>query len=115
MKHGFSLPKLNRTENQRWRMIKQLVTHLFDHERIQTTYTRAMMLRRYAERAISMAKRGSDHATIKVANLINVPVYHALNLFLEAYSHIQGIDRICKSLQEPPRRVHACLEGRLLK
>ena len=72
MKHGFHLPKLGRNKIQRHNMIRQLVTHLFEHERIHTTYTRAMLLRRYAERAISMAKRGSDKGTLKVSYLINV-------------------------------------------
>lgn len=74
MKHGFHLPKLGRNKIQRKNMIRQLVTHLFEHERIHTTYTRAMLLRRYAERAISMAKRGSDQGTLKVSHLINVSV-----------------------------------------
>ena len=56
-------------------MIRQLVTHLFEHERIHTTYTRAMALRRYAERTISKAKRGSEKGREQVYEIVTVPVF----------------------------------------
>lgn len=79
MKHGFRLPKLSRDPLRRWRMMRQLVTHLFEHERIHTTLARAKLLRRYAERTISMAKRGSELGRLKVFDFVNVLVIHSIH------------------------------------
>lgn len=69
---GFTLPKLSRDQNKRQAMIRQLVTHLFEHEQISTTVTRAKAIQRYAERCISMAKRGSTRGKLKIFDFINV-------------------------------------------
>jgi large subunit ribosomal protein L17 len=69
---GFTLPKLGRDQNNRQAMIRQLVTHLFEHEQISTTFARAQAIQRYAERCISMAKRGSLSGKLKIFNFVNV-------------------------------------------
>ncbi len=43
-------------------MLRNLATSLFRHERIETTTAKAKELRPYAERLISLAKRGDLHA-----------------------------------------------------
>lgn len=70
---GFSLPKLNRDHGKRTALIRQLVTHLFEHEQIKTTFTRAKAVQRYAERCISMAKRGSLTGKLKIFQFVNKP------------------------------------------
>lgn len=72
---GFTLPKLNRDQTKREAMIRQLVTHLFEHEQIRTTVTRAKAIQRYAERCISMAKRGSLRGKIKIFDYVNVRIH----------------------------------------
>jgi len=42
--------------------LRNLATSLFRHERIETTTAKAKELRPYAERLISLAKRGDLHA-----------------------------------------------------
>lgn len=59
MRHGDAFSKLNRNPQDRLRLLKSLASNLFDHERIQTTLPRAKELSRYAEKIISLAKRGA--------------------------------------------------------
>lgn len=69
---GFYLPKLGRDQFKRQSMLRQLVTHLFEHEQIKTTLARAKAIQRNAERCISMAKRGSLIGKIKIFHFVNV-------------------------------------------
>ena len=43
-------------------MLRNLATSLFRHERIETTTAKAKELRPYAERLITLARRGDLHA-----------------------------------------------------
>src|SRR3989442_5051522 len=54
--------KLNRSSSHRLALMRNLVSSLFHHERIQTTDPKAKELRRWAERMISLGKQGSLHA-----------------------------------------------------
>jgi large subunit ribosomal protein L17 len=51
-------------------MLANLAGSLFEHERIKTTEAKAKMLRPYAERLISKAKKGSIHHRRQVLSLI---------------------------------------------
>ena len=51
-------------------MLRNLVTSLFRHERIETTTAKAKELRPYAERLITLARRGDLHARRLVARKI---------------------------------------------
>lgn len=62
MRHRKKGRKLNRTSAHRSAMFKNLATSLFRHERIETTDAKAKELRGYAERLITLAKRGDLHA-----------------------------------------------------
>jgi len=42
-------------------MVNNMITSLFEHERIRTTVTKAKAARRIAERMITLAKRGTVH------------------------------------------------------
>ena len=59
MRHRKSGRKLNRSSSHRKAMLRNMVTSLFEHERIQTTDARAKEVRRLAERLITAAKHGA--------------------------------------------------------
>lgn len=62
MRHKNKGRKLNRTASHRAALFKNLAEALFTHERIETTHPKALELRGYAERLITLAKRGDLHA-----------------------------------------------------
>lgn len=62
MRHKNKGRKLNRTASHRSALFKNLAEALFTHERIETTHPKALELRGYAERLITLAKRGDLHA-----------------------------------------------------
>lgn len=62
MRHGKSKRKLGRTSAHRDAMFRNMVTSLFEHERIVTTREKAKELRPIAEKMITLAKRGDLHA-----------------------------------------------------
>jgi large subunit ribosomal protein L17 len=53
--------KFNRTSAHRQAMLRNMATSLFRHEKIETTYAKAMELRGYAEKLITRAKEPSLH------------------------------------------------------
>ena len=59
MRHRKSGRRLGRTSSHRQAMFSNMVTSLFEHERIQTTDAKAKELRRRAERLITTAKHGA--------------------------------------------------------
>jgi len=62
MRHRKTGRKLNRTPSHRRAMLRNLATSLFRHGRIETTTAKAKELRPFAERLITLAKRGDLHA-----------------------------------------------------
>ncbi|MBT4740688.1 MAG: 50S ribosomal protein L17 [Rhodospirillaceae bacterium] len=62
MRHGMSGRKLNRTSQHRRAMFANMANALFKHEQITTTLPKAKDLRPYAERLITLAKRGDLHS-----------------------------------------------------
>ncbi len=62
MRHRIKGRKLSRTASHRKAVLRNMVTSLFEHERIETTTAKAKELRPYAERLITLAKRGDLHA-----------------------------------------------------
>ena len=62
MRHRKTGLKLNRTASHRDAMFRNMVTSLFKHQRIRTTDAKAKELRRWADRLITLAKRGDLHA-----------------------------------------------------
>jgi large subunit ribosomal protein L17 len=67
MKHRVVGRRLDRTTEHRTAMLRNLVTSLFRHERITTTTPKAKELKRFADKVITLAKRGTAHAR-RVAN-----------------------------------------------
>ncbi len=62
MRHHKAHHRLNRGTSHREALMRNLATSLFLHERIETTAAKARALRPYAERLITLAKRGDLHA-----------------------------------------------------
>jgi large subunit ribosomal protein L17 len=54
--------QLSRTRSHRKATLRNMATSLFLHERIETTTAKAKELRPYAERLITLARRGDVHA-----------------------------------------------------
>ncbi len=62
MRHRKAHRKLGRTTSHRTAMLRNMVTSLFEHERIVTTVPKAKETRKVAEKMITLAKRGDLHA-----------------------------------------------------
>ena len=62
MRHRVDHRKLSRTASHRKALLRNLVTALFLHERIETTVAKAKEARRLAERLITFAKRNNLHS-----------------------------------------------------
>jgi large subunit ribosomal protein L17 len=58
MRHNRKGRKLSRTNTHRRAMLRNMVTSLFEHERIETTVAKAKEARPVAERLITRARRG---------------------------------------------------------
>src|SRR2546428_12986416 len=58
MRHLNQGRKLNRTSAHRKALFRNLVLSLLRHERIKTTDAKAKELRRYADRMVTLGKRG---------------------------------------------------------
>src|SRR6185436_12217215 len=73
MRHRKDHRKLSRTASHRKAVLRNLVTALFQYERIETTVAKAKEARRMAERLISFGKRGDVAARRHVARFVTRP------------------------------------------
>ncbi len=62
MRHRMSGRKLNRTSSHRKSMFANMTASLLRHEQIKTTKPKAKDLRSFAEKMITLGKRGDLHA-----------------------------------------------------
>ena len=62
MRHRNKGKRLSRTSTHRRALLRNLATSLFLHERVETTTIKAKELRPFAERLITLARRGDVHA-----------------------------------------------------
>jgi large subunit ribosomal protein L17 len=62
MRHRKAGKRLGRTTSHRAAMLRNMVTSLFEHERIVTTTPKAKELRKLADHLMTLAKRGDLHA-----------------------------------------------------
>jgi len=70
MRHLKKGRKLNRTPSHRLALMRNLVTSLLRHERIETTDSKAKELRRWADWMIGLGKQGSLHARRQALGII---------------------------------------------
>jgi large subunit ribosomal protein L17 len=73
MRHRKDHRKLSRTASHRRALLRNLVTALFQYERIETTVEKAKEARRLAERLITFGKRGDVAARRHVDTFITRP------------------------------------------
>ena len=79
MRHRRDHRKLSRTSAHRKALLRNLVTALYQYERIETSVAKAKEARRLAERLITFAKRGDIAARRHVARFVMRPdVAHKL-------------------------------------
>lgn len=70
MRHLKAGRRLARTTEHRTALLRNLITQLFEHERIQTTHAKAKEARMWAEQLITLAKRGDLHARRQTLRVI---------------------------------------------
>ena len=70
MRHRNSGKRLGRNSSHRKAMLRNMVTSLFEHEKITTTDARAKELRPITEKLITLAKRGDLHARRQATEVI---------------------------------------------
>jgi large subunit ribosomal protein L17 len=70
MRHRARTRKLGRNASHRLAMVRNMVTSLLEHGRIETTDAKAKEVRRVAERMITLGKRGTLHARRRALRVI---------------------------------------------
>lgn len=73
MRHNRDHRRLGRKAEHRRALLRNLVTALFQYERIETTVAKAKEARRVAERMITFGKKGDLAARRHVARFVNKP------------------------------------------
>ncbi|MEW6267087.1 MAG: 50S ribosomal protein L17 [Thermodesulfobacteriota bacterium] len=82
MRHRRTVAKLGKSASHRRAMLRNMVTSLFEHERIITTTVKAKAAKPIADRLITLAKRGDLHAR-RQAMIVLKDVAVARKLFTE--------------------------------
>lgn len=70
MRHMCKKHTLGKAQDQRKALLRSLATELFVHGEITTTMARAKALKPYAEKIITLAKKGDLHSIRQVARYI---------------------------------------------
>ena len=70
MRHLKAGRQLSRNSAHRWALMRNLITALLREEKIQTTDPKAKELRRWADRVITLGKRGSLHARRQALGIV---------------------------------------------
>jgi len=70
LRHGDKVKKLGRTAQHRLSLMRNLVTALFEHERIKTTLAKAKESRRFADRMVTFALKNDVAARREVGRFI---------------------------------------------
>ena len=71
MRHNNKGRALGRTTEHKQALLRNMATSLFRHGRIETTEAKAKELRPYAEKLITLAKKGDLHAKRQAAREIH--------------------------------------------
>lgn len=72
MRHATRTQSFSRPHNQRVWLMRNLVVSLVEHERIQTTLAKAKELRRWAEKAVTLGKKGTlSHRRLLMSRVPN--------------------------------------------
>jgi large subunit ribosomal protein L17 len=92
MRHRKAVLKLNRTSSHRKAMFRNMVTSLFKHQSIRTTDVKAKEVRRWADKLITLAKRGDLHARRQALSIVREEgvVHELFAVARERYGAISG-------------------------
>ena len=92
MRHKMRGRKLNRTSSHRKAMFVNMTTSLLRHEQIKTTKPKAKDLRSFAEKMITLGKRGDLHARRKAMSFLQdkTVVSKLFDTLAERYKDRQG-------------------------
>ncbi|MAI10571.1 MAG: 50S ribosomal protein L17 [Rhodospirillaceae bacterium TMED167] len=92
MRHRMSGRKLNRTSSHRKAMFVNMTASLLRHEQIKTTKPKAKDLRSFAEKMITLGKRGDLHARRKAMSFLQdkAVVSKLFDTLAERYKDRQG-------------------------
>ncbi|EJD51904.1 ribosomal protein L17, partial [Auricularia subglabra TFB-10046 SS5] len=92
MKHGRPFRKLSRSSSHRMLLLRNLVTSLFEHERIKTTIPKAKEAARLAEKIITLGKKGSVAHMQRAGAFLLKPamVPKLFNVFAPRYAERPG-------------------------
>lgn len=88
MRHLKAGRRLARTTEHRQAMLRNLITQLFEHEQVQTTQAKAKEARQWAEKIITLAKRGDLAARRQALQVVRTKKAMA-NLFGELRQRYQ--------------------------
>lgn len=72
MYHGKHLRRLNRTSSHRNAMLRNLVSSLIEHGRIETTVAKAKEIQPIADRMVTLGKKGDVNARKQALSYLNV-------------------------------------------
>ena len=83
MRHRAKGRQLSRTASHKKALLANLATSLFRHDKIVTTEAKAKELRPYAERLLTLARRGDLHARRQALSQLNQDKFIVHKLFEE--------------------------------
>ncbi|KAI5841301.1 50S ribosomal protein L17 [Tricharina praecox] len=72
---------LGRNSAHRQALLRNLVTSLFEHESISTTYPKAKEAQRLAEKCITLAKKGTNASRLRAEQILYTPLDMVPRLF----------------------------------
>lgn len=102
MKHGRKIVKLQRKQDHRDALLMNLACSLVEHRRIRTTLAKAKALRPYAEKLVTLGKRGTLHARrVALSTLRHKDVVKKLfeEIAVASKDRVGGYTRITKLVQ----------------
>src|SRR5437868_14104439 len=83
MRHQKDRGKLSRSASHRKALLINLIKEVIDHERIQTTETKAKAVKPEVEKLITLAKRGDLHARRQALSALGQDKFAVYKLFEE--------------------------------
>jgi large subunit ribosomal protein L17 len=104
MRHGRKTIKLQRRQDHRDSLLSNLVCSLIEHKQIKTTVAKAKAIRPFADRMVTLGKRGDLHARRTAIRYLHSKdsVKELFDTVAPAASHRQGgYTRIIKLGQRP--------------
>lgn len=104
MRHGRKTIKLQRRQDHRDSLLSNLVCSLIEHKQIRTTVAKAKAVRPFADRMVTLGKRGDLHARRTAIRYLHSKdsVKELFEKVAPAASHRQGgYTRIIKLGQRP--------------